>query len=554
MRASLLCAATLLVLAGCDRFGRDAGAGGTVVITTSADAGTLIPVLVDDIQGKQVIDQVFDRLAQIGEDINTVGDDGFVPQLARRWEWGEDSLSIVFHLDPDARWHDGAPVRASDVRFTHQLYRDPAVASPHAAVVANVDSITIRDSATVVAWFAQRTPEQFFEVTYQLMIHPEHLLRDVPRDALATSPFARNPIGSGRFRFVAWQPGASIEVMADTANYRGRAKLDRVIWSIAPDPTAAVTKLLAGEADFYEALRREQLPEVQKHPDLRALRFAQLAYAFVGFNLRDPLQPNRPHPLFADRELRRALARSVDRARVVRSVFDTLAFVGVGPYTRGLSTADTSIAQLPYDTVGAKKSLDSLGWRDDNEDGVRERNGRPLRFTLLVPVSSSFRVRMALLLQEELRRVGVDMKLEQLEFNTWSERQDAGRYDATFGAWTMDPSPAGIRQTFTSAGAAPGGLNYGKYVSAGFDAAVDSALTSMDPEDSRASFRRAYETIIQDAPALFMYELPGLAGAHRRLQITGMRPDAWWGGLADWTIAADQRIARDGIGLRTVMK
>jgi peptide/nickel transport system substrate-binding protein len=73
----------------------------------------------------------------------------------------------------------------------------------------------------------------------------------------------------------------------------------------------------------------------------------------------------------------------------------------------------------------------------------------------------------------------------------------------------------------------------------------------MDPARSRAYFRRAYETIIQDAPAIWMYELQGLAGVHRRLNITGMRPDAWWAGLSEWTIAPDQRIDRDRIGLRT---
>ena len=553
MRTSLLVVVSAASLLACDgRNKRDTG--GTVVITTSADAGTLIPVLVDDIQGKQVVDQVFDRLAVLGTGLNTVGDDGFTPQLARSWDWAADSLSIVFHLDPDARWHDGVPVRASDVRFTHQLYRDPAVASPHAALVANIDSITVPDSVTAVAWFAQRTPEQFFEATYQMLIHPEHLLKDAPRNALATSAFARSPIGSGRFRFARWDPSATIEIVADTNNYRSRAKLDRVIWSVAPDPTAAVTRLLAGEADFYEALRREQLPEVEKNATLRAMRFSQLVYSFVGFNFRDPLDPTRPHPLFAQRELRRALTRAVDRNKLVKSVFDTMAYTAVGPYTRGLSTADTTIPQILYDTVAARKTLDSLGWRDDNDDGVRERNGKPLRFTLLVPSSSSFRVRIALLLQEELRRVGVDMKVEPLEFNTWSERQDGGRYDATFGAWTMDPSPSGIRQTFTTAGAAPGGLNYGKYRNPAFDAVVDSALRTMKPDEARKAFRRAYETIVQDAPAIFMYELPGLAGAHRRLQMTGMRADAWWAGLSDWTIAADQRIARDGIGLQTTMK
>ncbi len=545
MRIALLPAVALLLLA-CDRDsdpGDGAATGGTLIIVTAAEAGTLLPPLVDDVQGKQVTDQVFEGLAAIGTAINTVGDEGFTPRLAQRWDWAPDSLSIAFHIDPRARWHDGVPVRASDVRFSHQVYTDPVVASPHAAVMSTVDSITVRDSLTAVAWFNRRTPEQFFEVTHQLQIIPQHLLKDVPRNALGTSAFSRNPVGSGRFRFARWTPGARIEVVADTGHYRGRAKLDRVIWDRAPDPTAAATKLLAGEADFYEALRREHVPDVEKNPQLRTLRYPQLAYGFVGFNMRDPL--------FANRELRRALTMAVDRQRLVRSVFDSMAPTALGPFARALSTADTTIPQLAYDTVRARAILDSLGWRDANGDGTRERAGKPLRFRLLVPTTSSFRMRMSLLLQEELRRVGADVELDQVDINTMSERQDAGRFQTNFGVWNMDPSPGGLRQTFTSAGATRGGYNYGHYRNPVFDALVDSGMTAMDPARSRAYFSRAYATLIQDAPAIFLYELQGLAGAHRRLTITGMRPDAWWAALADWTIAPDQRIDRDRIGLRS---
>ena len=545
MRISLALAAALVLL-GCDDRDTpsdgDAPAGGTLVIASVAEAGNLLPPLIQDAAGKQVADQIFDRLAEIGPDLNTIGDRGFTPRLAQRWEWAPDSLSLTFHLDPDARWHDGRPVRASDVRFSHAIYRDPAVRSPHAEMIANIDSISARDSVTAVVWYARRTPEQFFEITHQLQIIPEHLLRDVPRAQLETSTFARNPVGSGRFRFVRWTPGATIEIIADTANYRGRPGLDRVIWSIAPDPTAAATKLLTGEADYFEALRREQVPELEKNPALRTLRYPQLAYTFVGFNTRNPL--------FADREMRRALVMAVDRDKLVQSVFDSLAVTATGPFIRAAAPAIPPIPQIPHDTARAAATLDSLGWRDSNGDGIRDRAGRRLQFALLVPSTSAFRVRLAVLLQEELRRVGVDMKVEQVDIGVMTERQDKRRFEAIFAGWNMDPSPSGVRQTFTTAAARPGGYNYTHYSNPQFDALVDSASTIMDPDRSRGYYARAYETIVQDAPVMFMYEFQGLAGAHRRLNITGSRPDAWWAGIADWSIPTDQRIERDRIGLR----
>lgn len=535
-----------LLLTGCgDRDAApsdDAPTGGTLVIASAAEAGILFPPLTQDATGKQVIDQIFDRLAEIGPELNTIGDRGFSPRLAQRWEWAADSLSIVFHLDPDARWHDGRPVRASDVRFTHAVYSDPATRSPHREMLARIDSVTVRDSVTAVAWYARRGPEQFFEITHQMQIIPEHLLKDIPRSDLETSEFARKPVGSGRFRFVRWAPAATIEIIADTANYRGRPGLDRVIWSVAADPTAAATKLLAGEADYFEALRREQIPELEKNPSLRMIRYPQLAYTFVGFNTRDPL--------FRNRELRRALVMAVDRDQMVRSVFDSLAHTATGPFIRAASPAIPPIPQIPYDTARAKAVLDSLGWRDTNADGIRERGGRPLQFSLLVPGTSAFRIRLGVLLQEQLRRVGVDMKVEQLDIATMTARQDARRFQAIFGAWVLDPSPSGIRQTFTSAGARPGGYNYTHYSNPQFDALIDSGSTTMDPQRAPGYYARAYEVIVQDAPAMFVYELPGVAGVHRRLNITGTRPDAWWAGIGDWTIPPDQRIERDRIGLR----
>jgi len=100
--------------------------GGTMVVATPAEPGVLLPTLQVQSVEKEATDLLFDRLAEISDDLSTVGDKGFRPQLAERWEWAPDSLSIVFHINPKARWHDGQPVRASDVRYSLNLIKDPA--------------------------------------------------------------------------------------------------------------------------------------------------------------------------------------------------------------------------------------------------------------------------------------------------------------------------------------------------------------------------------------------------------------------------------------------
>src|SRR5439155_4746393 len=113
-----------------DHSGPADSTGGTIVIAEGSDAGDLLPPLVGDITGRAVSDLLFDRLAEISPGLTTgPADKGFTPRLAQHWTWAPDSLSIAFAIDPRARWHDGRPVRASDVRFSYRLAVDPKLAS-----------------------------------------------------------------------------------------------------------------------------------------------------------------------------------------------------------------------------------------------------------------------------------------------------------------------------------------------------------------------------------------------------------------------------------------
>jgi len=176
--------------------------GGTIVISVAGDPDVLFPPLLTSLPARQVSELVYDHLADLGPSLNTTGDTGFQPRLAKSWSWSPDSLSITFHLDPDARWHDGLPVRASDVAFTYALYKDSATASPSAPLIAAIDSVTTRDSLTAIFWFSKRTPLQFFEAVNPMLILPEHALEGVRGKLLRTSVLARAPIGSGRFRLL----------------------------------------------------------------------------------------------------------------------------------------------------------------------------------------------------------------------------------------------------------------------------------------------------------------------------------------------------------------
>jgi peptide/nickel transport system substrate-binding protein len=526
----------------------DATTGGTVVIAAPGTGSSpMLPPLAVDVLGRLVADNVYERLAEIGPDMNAVGDRGFTPRLARSWEWAADSMSIAFALDSRARWHDGRPVRASDVRYTLQLLKDPKANTQYTSLLENIDSISVRDSLTAVAWFRKRTPEQFYDVAHQIYVLPEHALRDIPADKLGTSDAAMRPMGSGRFRLARFEPGVRVELVADTAHYRGRPKLDRVIISFVADPGAALTQLFSGQADWYENIPPDVLPRVDSSTVVKKVPFTGLQYVYLGFNQRDPRRIAAPHPIFADRRVRQALSMALDRQSMLRNVFDTNGVLGSGPFSRKL--ADTSVRLPPFDRARAAALLDSAGWRV-GANGVRSRDGKPLRFGILVPTSSQPRMRYAVLLQEQFKAVGAVPEVESIDIRAFIDRLQKGNFDVVLNGLSTDPARSGTKQNWGTTGFLPAGQNYLRYSNRTVDALLDSAAATFNTEQAEQLYHRAIQTLVDDAPAVWLYDVLTIAGAHKRVRPEGLRPDGWWIGLADWWIPANERIDRDRIGLR----
>ncbi|HXJ38642.1 MAG TPA: peptide ABC transporter substrate-binding protein [Bryobacteraceae bacterium] len=523
-----------------------AGLGGTVVVSATGDPGSLFPPFVVSQEGKQITEQIYDYLADVGADMNTADEKGYRLGLADRWRWTGDSLELAFHINPMAKWHDGRDVTARDVQFTFALNKNPALGGRLGTELANIDSVTVTDSLTAVFWFHQRLPTQFLDAAAQMLILPAHQLEKIPVSALRER--LPPPIGTGRFRLRNWDKSASVEIVADTTNFRGRAKLDRVIWSISPDYTAAVTKVFAGDADVFDGLRPEDLSKSARHPSVRPILLPGMDYAFLRFNLRDPANKSRPHPLFGNRDLRRAITMSLNRATLVRSLLDTFALVPVGPTVRAYAVTDPRGAQLPFDSVRASRLLDSLGWLRRGADGTRAKNGKPLSFSIIIPTHSRNRMKMGPLMQEQLRRMGVRVQLELLEKSTENDRESRGVFDAALGGWTMGSSPDGIKGAWTTQGIGSHGVNYGSYSNPVFDALLDSALKA-DPAVAREKFTRAFAVINDDAPAVWLYEPRKIVGVNKRIRTTKMRPDAWWFDLAEWYIPSTEQLPRDRIPL-----
>lgn len=532
---------TAIVLAACG--GREGAGGGTVVIGSGQDPKTLFPPAADLTTAREITELIFLRLAERGPSLNTLGDSGFVPRLAERWEWSPDSSRVTFHLDPRARWQDGRAVTAADVRFGFETFTDSLVGSRvRADLRATADSITVGDSLTCTAWFHGRSPERFDALVTSLFPLPAHVLAGIMRDSLAMSGFSRSPVGNGPFMLAKWDQQVRLELTPSPSYSGARPSLDRVIWSFAADASTLFKQFTAGESDFLENMSADNAVEVAKQANLRVVPLGTYAYNFLQFNLHDD-STERPHPLFADRTLRRALTMALDRPLLVRSVFDGRGRVLLGPFVRLQWSADTTLAQLPFDRGRAAHLLDSLGWHA-GPDGMRARGGRPLAFSLLVPINNAARQAFALLIQEQLRQAGVKVTIEKLEFAAMIDRARTHHFDAVMGGLTTSPAPAGLNQVWTSGAARSGGLNYGRYESRAFDAQVDSAISAGAKGAAKAHYRAAYQIIVDDAPAIWLYEPPILAGANARLRLGTLRPDAWWATIPAWSVTAGKPAPR----------
>ena len=514
---------------------------GTVVVA-AAEPDVLTPPLTQTDVGTEIVDLIFSKLADLGRGLNTVGDSGFVPQLAVRWTF-ENPTTLRFTLNPKARWQDGVPVTARDVAFTFSVYRDTLVNSPTRPLLDRIQSVTAVDSQTVVFRFTHAYPEEFYDAVYQMRILPAHLLDTVPRARLTSAPFGRHPIGSGPYRFVRWEAGQYVELAADSSYFLGRPPIRRVIFNVCADMTACLNQVLAGDADVTSLYGTpEMMQRVLHTPGIRAVPFAPNAYSYIGFNFRDPAHLDRPHPLFSSRDLRRAISMAVDPYAVVDAVLGNLGEVPPGPLTSMLWIWSDSMRAMPFDTAGARRALDTLGWRP-GPDGVRVKGGKRLEFDVLVPATSTVRRRAAVIVQDQLERVGIAMHITTLDYNTELDRATKGTFDAAFLSWGQDPTPSTLAQTWGPNGQS----NYQHYEDPAFARIMRQAISEPDHTRALALWRQAIRIIDDDAPALWIYAARPALVMQDRLEHVTIRPDQWASLLWTWRINPDSLIPRDRI-------
>ncbi len=515
---------------------------GSAVIVVGQEPSTPVPTLLGAQADNDVSDLLFLRLARPGRGLATADERSFEPELARSWS-RRDTLTLAFELDPRARWHDGVPVTARDVVFSFERMRDPAVDPDRALLLRYVSAVTAENDHRVVIRFRRAYPEQFFDATYQVQPLPAHLVDTIPPARFASSAFVQHPVGNGPYRWVRREPGRQLELAADPGFFLGEPKLDRVVFLVARDADAQMNLLLDGTADVFEAMSPVSgPPRLAAHPAIRLLTAPAFGVVFLLYNQRAYGDRSRPHPILADREVRRALAMAIDRPPIVRSTYGATGLSTDAPVPAAQWTYSLVPHGPGFDPAGARALLARRGWADHDGDGVLDKNGVPLSLRLNVTTTSAVRLTMAPQVQEQLRRIGVRLEIARMDGPVWAQRRHAGEFDLDFSSVTMDPSPTGIVQSWSCAGR--GGSNVGQYCDPAVDSLFDAAISS--PRSTGRDWRAAYAALQADAPAIFLASPLDLFAVHSRFRNVSLRAESLYHDLWRWSVDPARRIARDG--------
>ncbi len=454
-----------------------------------------------------------------------------LPLLAERWDESDDHRTLTVRLRAGVRFHDGTPLTARDVKAVIDVTMNPKnAAAAVRSYLEGLGAVVARDDRTlVVTW---RTPSVFAART---------LLGGVPvmpakalEGGFDTLAIHRAPIGTGPFRFEAWEPGVSMTYARNDAYWGPKAWLERVVFRFVKDETVAAQLWERGAFDLMTRIPPSVWRSVEAPTE--ANRWAITGYHRAAFleNTYSWLGWNERRPVFADARVRRALAMLYPRDQVARLVDLGLEPPTTCPYEPSSPGCDPTVAVIATDEAAAAALLDAAGWRDSDGDGVRDRDGAPLRFTFLASAYSVKMGRLLPLYQEALRRAGVDADIERIDPGAYGSRVRARDFDVIAMSWSTTDAVIDLYPVFHSSQAA-GGSNSVGYSSPRVDALLEQIRGEFDPQARAALERQVHRAVHDDQVYLFLSRRPQLDAA--KVRVRGLSPGVTWYRLQDVWLA-----------------
>ena len=409
--------------------------GGEKVITMAqtGDWDTFMPMNTTNAGADNVIELMFDRLMVI----NTDGT--FGPRLAESWETNEAQDKITYHLNENAKWQDGEPVTAEDVVYSAQVASSSEYSylrrirmqyfagTDETGCETGTDSIEVAALDDHTVEFTLKTPMDpaiiYALVNRDFFIMPKHLLDSISDADLVNDAFWQKPIGSGPCIFDSMESGVSIEFKANKDYYLGAPDFDRLVFKKVQS-TNLLSGLMSGDIDVLSANSQIPLADWEAAKNTQGIvtkSIPTFAYQYMAMNTaRD----------YLTEDVRHAISLAINRQVIVDQLLQGEARIAIGPLAEDHPYFDEKLLPIEYDPEKAKSMLEAAGWDSNRE------------LEVMVSTGNEVREKSAILIQQDLQKIGIKTKIQTLDFPTLLTNARNGDYDLCFigSSGSVDPS------------------------------------------------------------------------------------------------------------------
>jgi len=539
------------------------GAQDTLVIAYQSDADNLTSVVYQAAADGMIIDNI--NYSSVNPEFDCELTYG--PELFDSWEWNEDQTEVTVNLRKGVNWSDGTEVTSADIDFTYDLIADPVVASPRMAYVENMVEGTpeVIDSHTLVFKFKHAYDRTTMEAHISFTPMPHHLLKDADRATLRGHEFGTNPIITGPWKVADWKRNERIVLEpneAFTGADKDKARIQRVIIKVLPEYATRLVELENGQVDLAQAIQVEDADRLAaEHPEIKLYRRGWRSQDYVAWNQLDfedykakkelhvgeedwKWEDVDRHPIFGDTATRVALSKAIDVDKLMNDLL-TSKVTGEVYAKRSVSTItpalcnvhNNDIEPIAFDPTAAKADLAAAGWTDTDGDGVLDKDGEKLAFTMMTNSGNPRRAKGAIIMQAQLKDIGVEMEIEAIEANTFFERLRKKDYEAALSGWSAglfvdmtDIWHSGDKYEF----------NFTSYYNPDVDALIEQAISEPDPAKNAELWKQAQAKIYEDQPYTFLYWMDEIVGVHERFKDAKVDVLSAFRDLRSWWVPAEE--------------
>jgi peptide/nickel transport system substrate-binding protein len=501
--------AGLLLLSACDLPGQAQGPqnGGTLTVAITGDPSSLNRFLAADPASLRASAPLFPNLYQANPDMSISPDlAASMPSLS------DDRKSWTVRLRHNARWSDGQPITADDVLATVAIQRNPALVTDVVfdwsglAKVSKVDTYTVRFDLT-----SPYAP--FLANSLTMFVVPAHIYGAIDVAKMGADPISQQPsVTGGPFRFEKRNKD-QVDLVANPDYYAGRAHLDRMVFKILPDATAAANALANGDIGWEPDLSASALDKLKGSSGVKVVEYPDLSFYDVRFN-------DRSTHLFGDKLVRQAFAYAIDKEAITRKVtggHGTALWGDVAPETWAFDPS--AVVKYKPDLAKAKQLMQQAGWVV-GADGIAAKGGKRFSTKFYVRNDAPTRVMAVGIISAQARAIGMDLQPAPVPYYNPADQSSffdplkKGEYDLAFTGFASGADPDQYR-IFDSAQLRPEnnptGVNWTGYTNSQLDTLIAQERTTLTADDSqtRAARRKTFSQIArllgQDVVTYFMW-------------------------------------------------